>query len=132
MYKFYSEHINTTSTLYINKVKANDFEKNTRKYSSSLEMNLYNDNIDKGLYELLISVTNKNVISLQKYYKLKSKLIGINKLHIYDTQRRQVPPETLCISRHTCSRAAWCANYQAGRRYLNNWRRYWCSSRKCS
>ena len=85
LYKFYSEHINTISTLYINKIKANDFEKSTRKYSSSLEMNLYSDNINKSLYELLINVTNKNVKSLQNYYKLKSKLIGINKLHIYDT-----------------------------------------------
>ena len=84
VYKFYKEHINTISTLYINKVKEDSLISKTRNYDSSLEMSLYNDNVNASLYKNLIKVTNSNIESLQKYYKVKAKSLGIPKLHMYD------------------------------------------------
>lgn len=82
-YKFFRNHINTTSNLYIGKVKSNAFLAKTRKYKSILDMYLFPDEVDTKLYKELIKVTNKNTKLLKEYYKIKSKSLGY-KLHMYD------------------------------------------------
>lgn len=81
--KFYKEHINTISNLYIGKVKSNGFISRARNYDSILDMYLFPDDVNSKLYNKLIKVTNKNTKSLKEYYKLKSKVLGY-KLHMYD------------------------------------------------
>lgn len=82
--KYYSDHINTLSELYIGKVKINSFVASTKKYNSILEMYLFSDKISTNLYETLIKITNKNTKYLEEYYKLKGKELGY-KPHLYDT-----------------------------------------------
>ena len=82
-YKYYKEHINTISSLYIGKVKANSIIAKTRGYDSALEMKLFPDKVNKELYTNLIESTNKNLKYLKEYYKLKSETLGY-KLHMYD------------------------------------------------
>lgn len=82
--KYYSDHINTLSELYIGKVKINSFVASTKKYNSILEMYLFSDKISTNLYETLIKITNKNTKYLEEYYKLKEKELGY-KPHLYDT-----------------------------------------------
>ena len=83
MYKYYKEHINTISSLYIGNVKNNAFVSKVRKYPSILYMHLYPDDVDETLYENLIKVTNENIKCLKEFYKYKSKELGY-KLHMYD------------------------------------------------
>lgn len=82
--KYYSDHINTLSELYIGKVKINSFVASTKKYNSILEMYLFSDKISTNLYEILIKITNKNTKYLEEFYKLKGKELGY-KPHLYDT-----------------------------------------------
>ena len=82
--KYYSDHINTLSELYIGKVKINGFVASTKKYNSILEMYLFSDKISTNLYEILIKITNKNTKYLEEFYKLKGKELGY-KPHLYDT-----------------------------------------------
>lgn len=81
--KYYENHINTLSALYIGKVKTNAFSAKTRKYDSILDMYLYPDKISTKLYENLIKITNKNTKYLKDYYRLKGSMLGY-KLHMYD------------------------------------------------
>ena len=81
--KYYENHINTLSALYIGKVKTNAFSAKTRKYDSILDMYLYDDKISTKLYENLIKITNKNTKYLKDYYRLKGSMFGY-KLHMYD------------------------------------------------
>lgn len=83
MYKYYHNHINTLSELYIGKVKANAFTSKIRRYDSILDMYLYGDKISTKLYENLIKITNKNIKYLKDYYRLKGGMLGY-KLHMYD------------------------------------------------
>ena len=83
MYKYFENHINTISSLYIGNVKNDVFLSKTRKYKSSLDMELFPDNISEELYNNLIKTTDKNIKYLQDYYKLKSKSLGY-KMHMYD------------------------------------------------
>ena len=82
-YKYYKEHINTISSLYIGQVKSNVFLSRTRGYNSVLDMELYSDNVSSKLYNCLIDITNKNVKYLKDYYRYKSGVLGY-KLHMYD------------------------------------------------
>ncbi len=82
-YKFYKEHINTISSLYIGQVKINSFISKTRKYDNILDMALFSDKVDSKLYKNLIEITNKNIKYLKEFYKYKSKVLGY-KLHMYD------------------------------------------------
>jgi len=83
MYKYYKEHINTISSLYIGNVKNNCFISKVRGYNSTLDMHLYPDEVSNTLYNHLIDVTNDNLKYLKDYYKYKSKKLGY-KLHMYD------------------------------------------------
>lgn len=85
MYKFYKDHINTISSLYIGNIKNNSFVCKTRKYDSILQMYLFDDKINTSLYKKLIKVTDNNIKYLQEYYKLKAEVLGVKKLHMYDT-----------------------------------------------
>ena len=82
-YKFYENHINTISSLYIGKVKTNCMLSRIRKYNSVLEMALFSDNIDTKLYDSLIKVTDDNIKYLKDFYEFKGKSLGY-KLHMYD------------------------------------------------
>lgn len=82
--KYYGDHINTLSELYIGKVKTNSFISKIRNYNSILEMYLFSDKISTSLYETLIKITSKNTKYLKEYYKLKGKELGY-KPHLYDT-----------------------------------------------
>ncbi len=82
-YKYYKDHINALSSLYIGQVKSNVFLSRTRGYNSVLDMELFSDNVSSKLYNNLIEITNKNVKYLKDYYKYKSNILGY-KLHMYD------------------------------------------------
>ncbi len=83
LYKYYIDHINTISSLYIGKVKSNSFIAKTRNYDSTLDMKLFPDDVDTSLYNSVIDATNKNIKYLKEYYSFKSKSLGY-KLHMYD------------------------------------------------
>ena len=82
-YKYYKEHINTISSLYIGKVKSDSIMARVKGYDCALSRYLFPDMVTKELYETLIKVTNKNTKYLKEYYKLKSEALGY-KLHMYD------------------------------------------------
>lgn len=85
LYKYYKNHINTFSSLYLGHVKCDKLISNTRKYSDSLSMYLSSDNIDKSLYNNLIKCTSDNLSYLYDYYKVKKNVLGLSKYHLYDT-----------------------------------------------
>ena len=82
-YKYYKEHINTISSLYIGKVKSDSILAKVKNYDSALNMHLFPDFINEKLYNNLIKNTNKNIKYLKEYYKIKSESLGY-KLHMYD------------------------------------------------
>ncbi len=83
MYKFYSNHINTISSLYIGKIKTDCTISKIRKYDNVLDMMLFPDNVNSSLYEALIKVTGNNIKYLKDFYDFKGKCLGY-KLHMYD------------------------------------------------
>ncbi|MGN1032312.1 MAG: M3 family oligoendopeptidase, partial [Intestinibacter sp.] len=80
----YNDNINTLSGLLIGQVNKNVFYSSVRKYNSSLDMYLSDDEVDPKIYNNLIDTVNKNKDSLHKYVSLRKKLLNIDKVHYYD------------------------------------------------
>ena len=84
MYKTYKSFINTVAALYAGSLKKNLFYARARGYNSSLEMFLDGDNVDKKVYFNLIDTVHDSLPILQDYLKLRKRVLGLNRLHMYD------------------------------------------------
>ncbi|MBQ7339569.1 MAG: oligoendopeptidase F [Clostridia bacterium] len=83
-YKAYYSLINTISSTYYGSVKKDVFYARARKYSSALEMALSNEDVDKKVYENLISSVHTALPLLHKYMQVKKKELGLSKLRMFD------------------------------------------------
>lgn len=84
MYKKYSEFINTITELYLNNVKAKATTAKIRKYNSSLESAVINDDASIKVYNSLIESIDENIKSNYEFIELKKKLLGLQEMHMYD------------------------------------------------
>lgn len=84
VYSTYKKMKNTLATTLTGNVKKNRFYSMVRKYPSSLEASLDNDNISVDVYNNLIDTVNKNLPMLDRYLKLRKKVLKVDELHMYD------------------------------------------------
>ncbi|CDF11656.1 peptidase [Mycoplasma sp. CAG:776] len=81
----YGNFKNTYANLLASEVNNNNKIAQIRGYKSAREASLYQNEIPEEIYDFLIDTVKKNVAPLSKFWKIKSKALGFNKLHIYDT-----------------------------------------------
>ena len=84
LYKTYKQFINTFASTLNGKVNENITRAQIRKYNSSLEAALFNDELTKEIYNNLIDTVSNNMDVLFKYYDLKKELLNLKELHLYD------------------------------------------------
>ena len=84
MYKKYSEFVNTITEMYMTNVKAKTTTAKLRKYSSSLEKAVENDDASIKVYNSLIEAVNENISSNYEFLKLKKKMLNLPEMHMYD------------------------------------------------
>ncbi|AIS52257.1 oligoendopeptidase F [Thermoanaerobacter kivui] len=84
MYDTYEKFINTFSSTMAGNIKKDIFYAKTRKYNSSLEASLFEDNINVEVYDNLIETVHNRLNLLHRYVSLKKKLLGLYELHMYD------------------------------------------------
>ncbi len=84
MYKKYKEFLNTIGELYLAKVKQDTITAKLRKYSSSLEKAVENDDSNLKVYNSLIEAINENIAVNHKFIKIKKELLKKDEMHIYD------------------------------------------------
>jgi oligoendopeptidase F len=84
MYSLYKKHINTITELYLTRVKQRVISSKLRKYESSLDAATNNDDSNVQVYETLLKEVNKNLYLNHEYIKLKAKLLGKEKVNMYD------------------------------------------------
>ena len=85
LYRVYGEDGNVLGQMY--QTRARDWHNENillRKFSSPISVrNLANDIPDEAV-DVLMDVTKKNAVIFQRYFKLKAKQLGIDKLRRYD------------------------------------------------
>ncbi len=84
LYSSYKSHKNTLAATLISSLKKDMFYASVRKYSSSLEASLDEDNIKVEVYDNLIDTINKNLHLLERYLRLRKKALKLDELHMYD------------------------------------------------
>lgn len=84
MYSLYKKHINTITELYLTRVKMRTISSKIRNYKSSLDSATNNDDSNTEVYETLLKEVDKNLYLNHEYLDLKAKLLGKEKIHVYD------------------------------------------------
>ncbi|ACL77748.1 oligoendopeptidase F [Ruminiclostridium cellulolyticum] len=84
LYSTYSKMKNTLGASLTGNVKKNRFYSVVRNYPSALAASLDNDNVPVEVYDNLIETVNKNLHLLNRYLKLRKKVLKLDALHMYD------------------------------------------------
>jgi len=80
----YNDFTGTLATTLNSQVQAHVFNKDVRKFPSSLEAALFDYNIPKSVYTQLISDVHANLPTLHRYLKLRQKIMGLPQLGYED------------------------------------------------
>ena len=84
VYSTYGKFRNTFASTLSGNIKKNNFLARVRKYSSAREAALAKNNIPESVYENLVDTINEHLPLLHRYLKLRHKVLGLEKLHMYD------------------------------------------------
>lgn len=84
MYDSYKGLINTIASAYNYNTKTDVISARIRKYTSARDAALSGDNIPGEVYDNLVSAVNRNLPSMHRYVELRKKMLGVDKLHMYD------------------------------------------------
>lgn len=91
LYSVYLGQKNTLAAAYSASVKSDVFFARARKYRSTMEMALADDNIPLSVYSNLIDTVHKHLPLLHRYVSLRKKALGVEELHMYDLYVPLVP-----------------------------------------
>ena len=98
MYSKYKEFINTITELYTSRVKEDTIMSKIRKYKSSLEKAVEDDEATIKVFESLIKAVHEDIHVNHEFITLKKKLLNKNEMHIYDVYVNPIEVEDDDIS----------------------------------
>ena len=84
MYNYYKSLKNTLASCLVGEIKESSFVTNVKKYSSTLERSLFQDNIDISVYKNLIDTIHKNMNLMYDYMDVRKRMLKLDELHMYD------------------------------------------------
>jgi len=91
---FYGEikgNTETLASLLDGQVRTNIFRAKARNYPSALEASLFQDRVNRKVYESLIEAVHESLPVMHRYYRMKKASMGLDKLHLYDVYTPTVP-----------------------------------------
>ena len=84
LYSRFGEFRNTSAAILTSQVKNLQFFSSSRKYASSLEAALAENEIPVEVYNNLIDAVHQNFPAFYKYVDLRKRVMGLNELHFWD------------------------------------------------
>jgi len=91
---YYAEYKGNRSTIAATldgSIKTHIFEARARHFPSTLEAALFNDNVNVSVYNSLIQAVHDALPAFYRYVGLRKKLLGVDRLHLYDAYVSVVP-----------------------------------------
>lgn len=119
MYNLYKKHINTITELYLSRVKQRVISSKLRNYKSSLDSATSNDDSNVQVYETLLKEVNKNLYLNHEYLAIKAKLLGKEKLNMYDVYVNTLDTEEKNIEYNQAKEIVLEALAPMGEEYIN-------------
>ena len=95
-YKAYENILNTITAIYKGNLDKDVFITKARNFKTCLERALFNEEVDKGVYENLLKSVNKALPLLHRYIKDKKEILGYN-INMYDIYVPLVKGEELSL-----------------------------------
>lgn len=83
-YSAYRKIINTLATTYFGNVKKDMFYQKVRGYKSCLEMALFEEDVDRSVYDNLVKTVGKYTPVMHRYIALRKQLMGLDTMYMYD------------------------------------------------
>jgi oligoendopeptidase F len=74
----------TLGTTFNSNLKEDTVYSKVRKYPDSLTRALDGNNLPRSVYDTLIRVTNENLPTLHRYFRLRAKMLGVDQMRYYD------------------------------------------------
>ncbi len=78
------EYGSTSAELLNSYVKLEDTLANIYHFNDSFEARLFEDNLNKNIFDVLSKTTRSGVNTLQRYFKLRKKILNLDTLYNYD------------------------------------------------
>jgi hypothetical protein len=109
----YLAHKNTLANNLATSVKQNVFKMRARRHDSTLAATLFEDNIPVEVFHNLIGVFRRNLPTWHRYWAIKRKALGVERLRYYDTSGRRSPRN-----------ARWYPTSRPSHGFATGWRRW--------
>ena len=90
-YSVYKQFNNTLASLYNGQVKSQIFYAKAKKYNSTLEASVEQNNVSPQVYHNLVDTIDQNLDKLHRYVRLRKKCLGVDELHMYDIYTPMIP-----------------------------------------
>ncbi|MBE5887874.1 MAG: oligoendopeptidase F [Lachnospiraceae bacterium] len=84
LYGEYKKHANSVTSMFTSHLKQESFYAKVRNYPSVRAMHLASGNIPESVYDNLIETVHKHLPAMHRYVSLRKKLLGVERLHMYD------------------------------------------------
>lgn len=85
--KYFGEfrnYINTWAAMYAGSVKVDCYFADVRGFASACESSLFSGNVPVSVYDSLVESVHGGLPTMERYLKLRKKLLGLDKLNMYD------------------------------------------------
>lgn len=100
LYNTYAKFRNTLGSTLNASVKSDIFYAKIRHFNSALEASLDNDNIPVIVYDRLIETVHEFIPALNRYLRLRKKIMNLPDLHMYDLYASLIPEYRTNIDYH--------------------------------
>lgn len=120
MYETYSAWKNTLGATFLASAKKELYFARARKYGSSLEAALNEDNIKPEVYTNLVASIHDHLPLLHRYVKLRKKLLNLAELHMWDLYVPMVADQDVQIPREEAVKMMQTGLHSLGQAYLSD------------
>ena len=83
-HRSYADSQNTYASLYNGVLQRDWFHARARGYATTLDAALHGNNIPTSVVENLIAVAKQNVEPLRRYHRLRRRVLGLDRYHLFD------------------------------------------------
>ena len=118
LHETYQKFSNTLAATLNANVKADIFYARMRRFNSAIEASLDNDNIPITVYERLIEVIHSYLPVLNRYLRLRKKLLILPDLHMYDLYTSLIPEYQRSVDYETAKQMVLAGLKPLGEEYL--------------
>lgn len=86
-YETYAANKNTYAAIYNGVLQRDWFTAQARSYPTTLAAALDGDNVPESVYRTLVETVRAGTGPLQRYFKVRQKMLGLESYHLYDGSR---------------------------------------------